>query len=87
MKTLDVELATDPLSTYVRQLVDGEILVLMANDEPVAAIVSLKDVDQESLALSTNPEFLEIIERAREEFESGKTLSLDEMKAEVASMH
>jgi hypothetical protein len=35
------------------------------------------------LSLSTNPEFIAIIEAAREEFCSGKRLSLEEMKREV----
>ena len=34
-------------------------------------------------ALSTSPEFMEIIQAARAEFQSGKKLSLEEMKQEV----
>jgi hypothetical protein len=34
-------------------------------------------------SLSTNPKFLEIIEKAREEFRTGKTLSLEEIKRAV----
>jgi hypothetical protein len=33
--------------------------------------------------LSTNPKFLKIIEKAREEFRTGKMLSLEEMKRAV----
>ncbi len=40
-------------------------------------------MNRESLLLSMNPDFLEIIEKARQEFEEGKKLSLDEMKEEV----
>jgi len=87
MKTIEIDMASEPLSTYAKELVGGEILVLTANEEPVAAVVSLRNVDRESLALSTSPEFLEIIEEARQEFESGRKLSLSEMKSEVASMN
>ena len=49
----------------------------------MAAIVPLKGVDQESLALSAHPEFLDVIARSRAQFASRETLSLDEMKTAV----
>lgn len=83
MKTIEISTAKKPLSDYAKEI-DEDIIVLTSDDKPVAAIVSLKNVDPESLSLSTNPEFLEIIERAREEFKSGKKLSLEEMQQEVS---
>ena len=41
-----------------------------------------KNVDPESLALSTNAEFLEIIEQARRECAAGDTVSLTSVKKE-----
>ena len=38
-----------------------ETLVFTEKKRPVAALVSLRKVDRESLALSTNPEFMKII--------------------------
>lgn len=49
----------------------------------MAAIVPLKAVDRESLALSAHPEFLELIARSRAQFAAGQTLTLDEMKKAV----
>jgi len=85
MKTIDLETASKPLSDYAKDI-DKEILVLKSKDKPVAAIVSLKNVDMESLSLSTNPEFLEIIEKSRNELKLGKRISLEEMKKEIAKM-
>ncbi len=85
MKTIDLEKAFKPLSEYAKE-VDDEILILKYNDKPVAAIVSLKNVDEESIALSTNPEFHEIIEKSREDFKLGKKISFDEMKEEITKM-
>ena len=85
MKTIDLDKASKPLSEYAKEI-DKEILVLKSKDKPVAAIVSLKNVDVESISLSTNPEFLEIIEKSRKEFKLGKRTSLDEMKKEIAKM-
>ena len=46
-------------------------------------IVSLKNVDPESLALSTNAEFMAIIEHARRECAAGQTISLSAMKKQL----
>jgi PHD/YefM family antitoxin component YafN of YafNO toxin-antitoxin module len=63
---------------------DDEPIILLVEDKPVAALVSLKNVDQESLALSTSPEFLRLMQEAREEIESGDFVSLEEMKRELS---
>ncbi len=64
-----------------------ETLVFTDKKRPVAALVSLRSVDRESLALSTNPEFLKIIKTSRKEVRSGKTISLEalEKKFGIAS--
>ena len=64
-----------------------ETLVFTEKKRPVAALVSLRKVDRESLALSTNPEFLKIIETARKEIRAGKTIAVDalEKKYRVAA--
>jgi len=85
LRTLEIEKAVEPLSIYAKDLGD-DILVLTSNKQPVAAIVSLRNVDRESLLLSTAPEFMEIIEKSRAEFNLGRKLSLEEMKEEVATM-
>ena len=82
MKTIQLSRAFRPLAEYARELND-EIVVLTDAKRPVAAIVPLKDVDRESLALSGHPEFLELIERSRAQFAAGQTLSSDEMKKAV----
>ncbi|MBM3241324.1 hypothetical protein FJZ31_34005 [Candidatus Poribacteria bacterium] len=82
MKAIEISEASEPLSDYARGLGE-EIIVVTCNKKPIAALVSLKKVDRELLALSTSPEFMEIIQAARAEFQSGKRLSLEEMKQEV----
>ena len=84
MKTIKLSNASRPLAEYAREL-DVEIMVLTDGSRPVAAIVPLKGVDQESLALSAHPEFLDVIACSRAQFASGDTLSLDEMKKAVLS--
>jgi hypothetical protein len=61
----------------IRRGREEETLVFTKKKRPVAALVSLRKVDRESLALSTNPQFLKIIETARKEVRAGKTISLE----------
>lgn len=82
MKIIELTTASGSLNEYARDLGD-EFVVLTTDDRPVAAIVSLKHIDPESLALSTNREFLEIIGEARQEIAAGQTISLEAMKEQV----
>jgi len=84
MKTIEVSEASRPLVEYADELGD-DILVLTRDDQPVAAMVPLKDVDRDSWALSTSDIFLELIEKARSEIREGKKLSLEDMKREALS--
>lgn len=82
MKTLEITKVKKSLSSYIKGL-GNEVVLLTENQEPVAVLISLSNLNRESLLLSMNPDFLEIIEKARQEFKEGKKLSLDKMKAEV----
>ncbi len=82
MKKLQLSSAVRPLADYVADFRD-ETVVLTEGDRVVAAIVPLKNVDPESLALSQHPEFLELIASSRAEFAAGRSLSLGEMKRRV----
>jgi len=64
----------------VAETAEQEMLVFTKKKRPVAALVSLRKVDRESLALSTNPQFLRIIETARNEVRAGKTTSLETLE-------
>ena len=79
MKTIEISTASKTLAEYTRELED-DFVVLTSNHKPVAAIVSLKNVDPESLALSTNADFLDLIDQARRECAAGQTISLAAMK-------
>jgi mRNA-degrading endonuclease RelE of RelBE toxin-antitoxin system len=61
----------------VAETADEETLFFTKKKRPVAALVSLRKVDRESLALGTNPQFLKIIDAARKEVREGKTTSLE----------
>ena len=64
----------------VAETAKEDTLVFTKKKRPVAALVSLRKVDRDSLALSTNPQFLRIIEIARKEFRAGKTISIEALQ-------
>jgi antitoxin (DNA-binding transcriptional repressor) of toxin-antitoxin stability system len=82
MKTVDLAKASKSLSAYAHELGE-EPVILTVDDKPVAALVSLKNVDRESLALSTSPVFLRLMQAAREELARGDSVSLEEIKREL----
>lgn len=88
MKTIQMPKALQPLLKFA-ETSEQDTLVFTEKKRPVAALVSLRKLDRESLALSTNPEFWRIIETARKEVRTGKTISLEalERKYSVPAPH
>ena len=84
MRTIKVSTASRPLAEYASEL-DDDIVLLTKRNRPFAALVPLRNVDRESLALSNHPGFLKLIERSRREIAAGKTLSWAAMRASFAS--
>jgi antitoxin (DNA-binding transcriptional repressor) of toxin-antitoxin stability system len=84
VKIIKLSSASRSLADYAAELGD-DIVVLTDRRKPIAAIVPLRGVDADSVALSGHPGFLKIIARSRDEFRQGRTLSLEAMKAAIAT--
>lgn len=82
MRTLELQKASKALGEYAANL-GSRSIVVTSNRRPVAALVSLKNVNRESLSLSLDPAFMRIIRRARSEARRGEVYSLDEVKREM----
>jgi len=82
MRKVSLAQASQSLAKYAAEL-KNDIVVVTQGRRAVAALVPLKNVDRESLALSTHPEFLALVKKARAEIAAGRTLSLEEMRARV----
>ena len=79
MKVLEKAQASDSLSHYVEQ-VGEDTLIIVVNGKPVAALMSLDGVDDETIAVSTNPKFRAIIERSRRRDKREGRLSSEEVR-------
>ena len=79
MKTLELDKATAPLAQYARRL-KKEPVILTSHGKPIAALITMRNIDWETASLSTNPRFLAIIERSRARQKAEGGLSSDEMR-------
>src|SRR5579864_5830386 len=86
MKKLAMNKATAPLAQYAREL-DGSLLVITEEGQPIAALVPVAGIDMESLAVGTNPKFLEIIERSRRREKSEGGVSIEEVRRRLGLNH
>jgi antitoxin (DNA-binding transcriptional repressor) of toxin-antitoxin stability system len=64
MKVIERTAATASLADYAADIGDDP-LVVTSHGQPVAALVPIQNADMETVALSTNREFLDLIERSR----------------------
>ncbi len=79
MRTIKLSAASRPLAEYASEL-DEDIVLVTRGNRPIAAVVWLRNVDREVLALSRSPQFLKIIERSRRDFAAGRSRSLAEVR-------
>lgn len=79
MKTIELTDATATLAEYTSQLAE-EPVIITDNGQPVAALITLENVDLETIALSSNPKFIELIERSRSRRRTEGGISSSEMR-------
>jgi prevent-host-death family protein len=79
MRTLEIEQATAPLSDYARD-VSKETVIVTIDGRPVAALVPIENTDLETVTLSTNPQFLALIERSRARQQEKGGISAQDMR-------
>src|SRR5437016_4551332 len=81
MKTIEMNKARSALADYAPEVRD-EPLVVTRKGKPVMAVFSVEgmDLDQETLSLSTNPDFLALMERSRARYRAEGGIPLEEVR-------
>ncbi|MFQ5830662.1 MAG: hypothetical protein ACE5JD_16140 [Candidatus Methylomirabilia bacterium] len=79
MKTIEMEKATGRLAEYAQD-VNKEPVILTVKGKPVAALVAIENADLETVTLSTNAQFLALIDRSRTRQRSEGGISSEEMR-------
>lgn len=79
MKRVEVTEATGPLAQYAKELHEDALLI-MEHGRPLAALVPVGDADSETISLSTNREFMAIIEKSRASLRESGGVSSEEVR-------
>ena len=79
MKIIEKEDATATLGEYTGDLDTGPVIVTN-HGQPVAALVAIENADMETVALSANRQFLDLIERSRARARTEGGISSEEMR-------
>ncbi len=79
VRTVDIADATLTLAEYARQL-DGGPIVVTSGGQPLAAVVLMDDADLETVSLSMDPQFIEIIRHSRTRGEREGGVAADEVE-------
>jgi antitoxin (DNA-binding transcriptional repressor) of toxin-antitoxin stability system len=83
MKVIERANATASLAEYAAEISKGTVIVT-DQGQPVAALVAIENTDLETASLSTNPKFLELIERARSRARTEGGISSEEMRRRLS---
>jgi prevent-host-death family protein len=79
VRAIEISEAVLSLAEYAQQ-VSAEPVVVTKDGQPLAVVVSAGNADMESISLSLNPEFMEIINRSRQRQEKDGGISSEEMR-------
>jgi len=79
MKVVEREKATKTLAAYAAE-VGKDPVVVTDRGKPVAVLVAIENADLETVALSTNRQFLALIERSRARVRAEGEISSEEMR-------
>jgi prevent-host-death family protein len=79
MKTVEIDDANMSLADYARK-VKEEAFVVTDHGKPVAVLLPLENTDLETASLSSNPRFLELIERSRSRMNQEGGIPGDEVR-------
>jgi hypothetical protein len=84
MRIIELEEATKTLGESAREAAT-EPLVVIQGGKPVAVLLPLENADLESVSLSTNSRFLQLIERSRSRLAVEGGLSSEEVRRQLGS--
>jgi prevent-host-death family protein len=79
MRVIEKADATGSLAEYTDAM-DGGPVVVTSQGQPVAVLVAIENADLETVALSNNKQFIELIERSRARVHAEGAISGEEMR-------
>ena len=83
MTKIEFKKASGPLSEYATKARKDPIVVFKRG-KPFAAVIPIRNADEETLALSTNRKFLKIIDRSRSRLKKEGGISASELRRRLS---
>jgi prevent-host-death family protein len=83
MKVVEKEKATETLAAYTDEVGNGPVVVT-DQGKPVAVLMPIDNADLETVSLSTNRLFIDLIERSRARLRTEGGISSEEMRRRLA---
>ena len=79
MKVIEKADATATLAEYAAEIASGPVIVT-SQGRPVAALVPIENTDLETVSLSTNAQFIDLIKRSRASVRAEGGIPSEEMR-------
>ena len=79
MRKVEFKKASGPLSEYAEKARKDPVIVIKRG-KPFAAVIPIRNADEETVALSTSRKFVNIIERSRTRVKKEGTISTSELR-------
>ena len=79
MTKVELKKASGPLSEYAERARKDPIIVIKGG-KPFAAVIPIRNADEETIALSTSRKFVNIIKRSRTRVKKEGTISASELR-------
>jgi hypothetical protein len=79
MTRVELKKATGPLSEYAERARKDPVVVFKRG-KPFAAVIPIRNADEETLALSTSRKFLKVIARSRARVKKEGAISADKLR-------
>ncbi|HEU4640001.1 MAG TPA: type II toxin-antitoxin system prevent-host-death family antitoxin [Candidatus Binatia bacterium] len=79
MTKIEFKKASRPLSEYAEKA-RKDLIIVVKRGKPFAAVIPIRNADEETVALSTNRKFLRIINRSRAHAKKAGTISAAELR-------
>ena len=84
MKTIDLQDATESLAEYVKHM-EGEPITIMHKGVALAILAPAGNDDYESVQMSTNPEFIALLQRSRKSYREHGGIPAEEVRKMFAN--
>ncbi len=82
MKKIELEQAQGSLADYIKNT-ESEGIIISRQGKPIAILISVENLDEETVRLSLNSDFINILNTSRESLQTEGGISLEQMKQEL----